>query len=78
SVNGAVEYSSPSFSARLDAGSFELLEATVGDSSVGGRALSLSPAADMFVLLRGLQGSMGHLPVVGQGAGTMVAHPGYA
>jgi NADPH-dependent glutamate synthase beta subunit-like oxidoreductase len=77
SVNGALEYSSPLFSARLDAGSFELLEATVGDGTVGGQALSLSPAADMFVLLRGLQDSMGHLPVVGQGAGTMVAHPGY-
>ena len=77
SVNGAVEYSSPSFSARLDAGSFELLEATVGDGTVGGQALSLSPAADMFVLLSGLQSSMGHLPAMSGPGGTKVDHPGY-
>jgi putative selenate reductase len=78
-VNGAVEYSSPSFSARLDTESFGLLEATVADGTVKGQALSLSPAADMFVLLQGLQGSMPHLPVMATdaGSGTKVPHPRY-
>jgi NADPH-dependent glutamate synthase beta subunit-like oxidoreductase len=78
-VNGAVEYSSPSFAARLDAETFGLLEATVGDGTVEGEELSLDPAADMFVLLRGLQGSMAHLPVMADetAADTRVPHPGY-
>jgi len=77
SVNGAVEYSSPSFSARLDAGTFSLLSATPDEGAVEGQALSLGPAADMFVLLRGLQGSMAHLPLVAGEAVSRVAHPGY-
>ena len=77
SVNGAVEYSSPSFSARLDVETFGLLEATVGADAVEGQSLSLTPAADMFVLLQGLQGSMAHLPVMADQVATTVDHPGY-
>ncbi len=77
SVNGAVEYSSPSFSARLDAETLAVLEATAGDGTVEGQTLSLNPAADMYVLLRGLQGSMPHIPVMAEDTGTKVAHPGY-
>ena len=79
SVNGAVEYSSPSFSARLDSGTFGLLEATPGQGTVDGQALSLGPAADMFVLLRGLQGSMAHLPVMSKNGAShaRIEHPGY-
>ena len=77
SVNGAVEYWSPSFSARLDSETLALLEATAGNGTVAGQALSLNPAADMFVLLRGLQGSMAHVPVMAGTEGTKVPHPGY-
>ncbi len=77
SVNGAIEYTSPSVSARLDSETFEILEATAGDGTIDGQALSLEAAADMFVLRQGLQGSMPHLPVVGDASATLVAHPGY-
>jgi len=78
-VNGAIEYRSPSFAARMDVETFGLLEATAGDGAVEGQELSLDPAADMFVLLRGLQGSMAHLPVMADeaAADTRVPHPGY-
>jgi len=63
----------------MDVETFGLLEATAGDGTVEGQELSLDPAADMFVLLRGLQGSMAHLPVMADeaAAGTRVSHPGY-
>ncbi len=77
SVNGSVEYSSPSFSARLDPETFGLIEATPGKGTLEGQTLSLSPAADMFVLLRGLQGSMAHLPVMAATTGTKIGSPGY-
>jgi putative selenate reductase len=77
-VNGSVEYEGPSFSARLDGESLALHEATTkpGADSV---ALSLRPAADMYVLARGLRGSMDHLPVASAGvtSGSRIAHPGY-
>ncbi len=80
-LNGAVEYSSPAVSARLDAHSLELLEALPGEGAADGRGPTLQPAADMFVLLTGLQGSMPHLPLMApEGetvAATTVAHPGY-
>jgi hypothetical protein len=31
----------------------------------------------MFILLKGLQGSMEHLPVMAESPGTFVTHPGY-
>ena len=77
SVNGSVEYSTPSFSARLDAGTFALLDATAAPGLLDGQALSLTPAADMFVLLQGLQGSMAHLPAMTSETGTKIETPGY-
>ncbi|MDH5615801.1 MAG: FAD-dependent oxidoreductase, partial [Acidimicrobiia bacterium] len=79
SVNGAVEYWSPSFSARLDLETFGLLEATAGAGTVEGQSLSLAPAADMFVLLQGLRGSMAHLPAMSgdTASGARIGNPGY-
>ncbi|NNC40235.1 MAG: FAD-dependent oxidoreductase [Acidimicrobiia bacterium] len=77
SVNGAVEYQAPEFEARLEAGSLSVLEATPAREATDGESFSLEPAADMFVLLKGLAGSMAHLPAVAA-AGTRILHPGYA
>jgi putative selenate reductase len=77
SVNGSVEYSTPSFTARLDPETFGLIEATPGDGTLDGQALSLNPAADMFVLLRGLRASMAHLPAMTGEAGSKIGSPGY-
>ena len=77
SVNGAVEYTAPGLAVRLDADTFELLDATAGDGRVNG--LALDRAADMYVLLRGLRGSMRHLPPAADaGSSTRIVHPGYA
>ncbi len=80
SVDGDVDYTSPSLGARLDAETFALKEATPREGSVVGQSLSLERAADMYVLLRGLRGSMAHLPVVVDApvTGSRVRHPGYA
>ncbi|HKZ92554.1 MAG TPA: hypothetical protein VJZ50_10485, partial [Candidatus Limnocylindrales bacterium] len=78
-VDGPLEYTSPALRARLDVETFDLLDAARGDAAVEGQTLSLDRAADMFVLLRGLQASAPHLPRVAvDGAiGTWVRHPGY-
>jgi putative selenate reductase len=80
-LNGVVEYASPAVRATLDAETFDLLDATPQDEVADGAVLSLEPAAAMYVLLRGLQESMPHLPTAGAGdeagAGTRVGHPGY-
>jgi putative selenate reductase len=75
-VNGAVEYTSPSFTARLDPSTLELLEAAPNGAAADGEVLSLRPAAEMYTLWKGLQGSMAHLPAMAD-AGTRIAHPGY-
>ncbi|NNL69663.1 MAG: hypothetical protein HKO70_06855, partial [Acidimicrobiia bacterium] len=75
-LNGAVEYSAPTFSATLDKDTFKLLEATP-TSAADGETLSLKAAADMFILFKGLQGSMEHLPLMQETRGTFVTHPGY-
>ena len=77
-LNGAVEYTAPGFTATLDKDTFKLLEATP-TGAADGEALDLQPAADMLILLRGLQGSMGHLPAMAADGsrGTFVEHPGY-
>jgi len=74
-VNGAIEYTSPAFSAKLDSDSLELIEASVGAASEG-EALSLEPAAVMHTLLAGVAASMPHIPAM-VGGGTFVEHPGY-
>ena len=81
-LNGSVEYSSPSFNATLDAESFRLVEARPADGVPDGQALSLDAAADMYVVLRGLLGSMPQIPSAipagGDAAYTLVEHPGYS
>ena len=79
-LNGAVEYQSPAVTARLDPATLAIESATVAEGQAAGTLVSLRPAADMVVLLRGLQRSMAHLPIArgDVGAGTRVGHPGYA
>ena len=74
-VNGHIEYTSPAFRAKLDANTLELIEATPV-AAVDGASLSLGPAAVMHTLLRGVSGSMPHIPAAVAG-GTFVPHPGY-
>jgi putative selenate reductase len=78
SMNGVVEYTSPAVTARFDAGTFELLEARRGPAVVDGDTLTLDRAADMLVLLRGLDGSMPHLPRATAKVGTRNTDPGDA
>ncbi|MCP3973594.1 MAG: hypothetical protein GY720_03785, partial [bacterium] len=74
-VNGHIEYTAPAFTAKLDASTLELLEATATAASEG-EVLSLEPAATMRTLLTGVSKSMPHIPVMVEG-GTFVTHPGY-
>ncbi len=77
-----MEYSSPSFDATLDPESFHLVEARPVAGVPDGQALSLDAAADMYVVLRGLLGSMPQIPsAVTDATGadyTLVTHPGYS
>ena len=77
-LNGAVEYTAPGFRARLDKDTFKLLEA-VPTGAADGEVLDLEPAADMYILWKGLRGSMPHLPAMAADGsrGTFVEHPGY-
>ncbi|MDH5372083.1 MAG: 4Fe-4S binding protein, partial [Acidimicrobiia bacterium] len=76
-LNGTVEYTAPGFHARLDANTLDVLEAATNGGAADGEAYSLVAAADMYVLLRGMAGSVGHLPTMSV-AGTKIPHPGYA
>ena len=75
SINGSVEYSSPTVAATFD-DSFELVSATPGDAVADGDAVSLT-AATMFAVWKGLDESMPQIPVAGD-AGTKIEHPTYA
>jgi len=77
-LNGAIQYTTPSIVVHLDPETLELIEATPQEGA-NGATISLEPAATMFTIMKGLQGSMPHLPLmpVGDTAGTMVGHPGY-
>jgi putative selenate reductase len=75
-VNGQIEYTSPSFTAKLDKDTLELIEATPTAAASAGEVLSLEPAAVMHTLLKGVTGSMPHIPTMVDG-GTFVTHPGY-
>jgi hypothetical protein len=75
-VNGHVEYQTPSFTAKLDAETLELIEAAPTDAAPDGEVLSLEPAAVMYTLLKGVGASMPHIPTMAE-AGTFVTHPGY-
>jgi NADPH-dependent glutamate synthase beta subunit-like oxidoreductase len=74
-VNGHIEYTAPSFTAKLNPETLEFVEATATTASEG-EALSLETAAVMHTLMKGVAASMPHIPVMVDG-GTLVAHPGY-
>lgn len=76
-INGRVEYTTPALRATLASDSLALLAADPGAGAVDGQLLTLEPAAQMYALWRGLDGSMPQLPMAGV-EGTMVTHPGYA
>jgi putative selenate reductase len=61
-LNGGLDYTGPSFRARLNPDTFEIQQAEYTGSTQNGAALSLEPCAAMFVLLTGLQQSAAHLP----------------
>jgi putative selenate reductase len=73
SVNGAVEYESPSIVASFD-GAFNLLSASPGVAASDAGETSLVPAATMFALWKGLDASMPELPLVTEG-GTRIPAP---
>jgi putative selenate reductase len=75
-INGRVEYTTPALRATLEPDTLALVGAEPGAGTVDGQVLSLTPAAQMYALWRGLDGSMPYLPQAG-GEGTKVAHPGY-
>ncbi len=75
-LDGALRYTAPAFTATLDPATFVLLEATPTGAAEG-EALSLEPAAVMATVLRGVSGSMPHIPVAAAG-GSRIGHPGYA
>lgn len=77
-LNGHIEYTAPSFTATLDVDTLELVGAAVSGAAEG-ESLSLEPAAVMATLLKGLEGSMAHLPVMAPdgAAFSVIAHPGY-
>ena len=79
SAEDAVEYVSPRLRARLATGSLALLEAVAVSGAADGQDVSLQPAADMYVLMRGAAGSMQPLPRASreQSMETRIGHPGY-
>jgi len=75
-VDGHIEYTAPTFTAKLDKDTLALIEATPEAGASEGETLSLEPAVVMHTLLAGVAGSMPHIPVMVEG-GTVVEHPGY-
>ena len=83
-LNGKLDYTGPSFRARLNPDTFEVEQAEHTGSVKDGGSFSLDPCAAMFVLLAGLKQSMPHLPAARSGqrsdhsaAPGGTAHPGY-
>ncbi len=75
SINGKVEYDSPSLAAVLASESLHLESAQPGPEAADGREVSLDHAATMYTLWRGLR-SMPQIPQA-KVPGTKVSHPGY-
>ncbi|MDH3481470.1 MAG: FAD-dependent oxidoreductase [Gammaproteobacteria bacterium] len=76
-LNGKLDYTGPSFRARLDPLTFDVERAEMtGDED----SCSLEPCAAMFVLLTGIQRSLPFLPTAlpaDVAAAGRIAHPGY-
>jgi len=66
-LNGTLDYTGPSFRARLNPDTFEVQQAERTEGTKNGAALSLAPCAAMFVLLTGLKQSVPHLPTARPG-----------
>jgi putative selenate reductase len=62
-LNDMLEYSGPSFRARINPADFEVEQIEACGSADAGGELSLEPCATMFVLLQGLRKSLPHLPL---------------
>jgi putative selenate reductase len=77
-LNGSIQYTTPSLVAHLDSDTLELVEATARQG-VDTMTVSLEPAATMLTVMKGLRGSMPHIPVmpVDDRIGTLIGHPGY-
>ena len=73
SVNGAIEYASAGVVASFD-GSLRLVSAAPGASARDGDHASLEPAAVMYAVWKGLDGSMPEIPVATEG-GTRIIPP---
>jgi NADPH-dependent glutamate synthase beta subunit-like oxidoreductase len=74
-INGRVEYSSPSVQAAFD-DTFTLQGLHAKEGLAEGTVISLEPAAVMYALWRGIEGSMPQVPLV-TAAGTKIEPPGY-
>jgi NADPH-dependent glutamate synthase beta subunit-like oxidoreductase len=72
SMNGAIEYASGSVVASFD-GSMRLQSAAPGVSAKDGDDPSLEPAAVMYAVWKGLDGSMPEVPVAADGGTRIVA-----
>ena len=75
SINGSVEYTSPEVLASFDE-AFELVSATPGAAAADGDSVSLTAAATMYAVWKGLDESMPYLPIV-DSAGTRIGQPAY-
>jgi putative selenate reductase len=73
-LNGRLQYTAPGFRAVLDPATFTVLEAVPTAAVAEGSVLSLEPAAVMATVLRGVAGSLPHIPSAAAG-GTFVARP---
>ena len=79
-LNGSLDYSCPSFTARVNPATFEVERIEPTGIANAADPLSLQPCAEMYVLLKGLQSSMPFLPTARPGdvaAAGKIAHPGY-
>ena len=79
-LNGKLDYTGPSFRARLNPETFGVEHAELAGTATQETSFSLEPCAAMFVLLRGLQQSLPHLPTArpdSSAATVRITHPGY-
>jgi putative selenate reductase len=74
-LNGDLTYETPAARIRVDPHTWQVLDGSA-DPEVA-RSVSLLPAAVMYALLSGLQGSVPHLPADGGRREGRIAHPGY-
>jgi len=83
-LNEKLDYTAPSFRARLNPDTFDVERAEPTGSAEDETSFSLDPCAAMFVLLTGLRRSMPYLPAARSGQGSddsaatgRISHPVY-